>query len=162
MPFLKRTEREAQNAAMLEKTSSPNHPGNPELPVDQQKITFLAVYLGLVASIGGFMFGYVSGQISGFFAMDDYARRFGQAQSDGTYTFDAVRQGTITALLCAGALFGSLIAGNIADSLGRRLAISVSAFSCCVGTIIEISSQHAWAQFAVGRFVNGLGKHTDG
>ncbi|KAK4546412.1 hypothetical protein LTR36_002089 [Oleoguttula mirabilis] len=157
MPFLKRTEREAQNAAELEKTSSPSHPGNPELPGDEQKITFLAIYLGLVASIGGFMFGYVSGQISGFFAMDDYARRFGQPQSDGTYTFDAVRQGTITSLLCAGALFGSLIAGNIADTMGRRIAISVSAFSCCIGTIIEISSDTAWYQFAIGRLVNGLG-----
>ncbi|KAK5122097.1 hypothetical protein LTR85_004343 [Meristemomyces frigidus] len=157
MPFLKRTEREAQNAAMLEKTSSPSHPGNPELPADEQKITFLAIYLGLVASIGGFMFGYVSGQISGFFQMDDYARRFGQAQPDGTFTFDAVRQGTITALLCAGALVGSLVAGNIADTLGRRLAISVSAFSCCIGTIIEISSETAWYQFAIGRLVNGVG-----
>jgi MFS transporter, SP family, sugar:H+ symporter len=59
MPFLKRREREAQNAAELEKTSSPS--------ANEQKVTFMAVYLGLVASIGGFMFGYVSGQISGFF-----------------------------------------------------------------------------------------------
>ena len=31
----------------------------------RQKIPLLAVLLGLVASIGGFMFGYLSGQISG-------------------------------------------------------------------------------------------------
>ncbi|KAF2763918.1 general substrate transporter [Teratosphaeria nubilosa] len=158
MPFLgKRAEREAQEAATLEKTGSPTHPMNPELPVSNQKVTFLAVFLGIVASIGGFMFGYVSGQISGFFQMDDYARRFGQLQSDGTYTFDAVRQGAITALLCAGCLIGALIAGKIADSLGRRLAISASAFWCCVGTIVEITSQHAWYQFAIGRGVNGIG-----
>ncbi|TKA29233.1 hypothetical protein B0A50_03743 [Salinomyces thailandicus] len=156
MPFLKRAEREAQNASTLEKTSSPNHPSNAELP-SEQKVTILAVSLGLVASIGGFMFGYVSGQISGYFLMDDYAKRFGQRQSDGTYTFDATRQGTITALLCAGCMVGSLIAGKIADSLGRRLAISVSALWCCVGTIIEISSQHTWYQFAIGRGVNGIG-----
>jgi len=156
MPLFKRNEHEAQGVAELEKRNSP-HPGNPELPIAEQKITFLAVFLGLVASIGGFMFGYVSGQISGFFAMDDYARRFGVLQSDGSYTFSAVRQGTITALLCAGSLFGALIAGKIADSLGRRMAISISAFSCCVGTIIEISSHTAWYQFAVGRFVTGLG-----
>lgn len=157
MPFLKHAEREAQNASKLEKTSSPSRPGNAELPVPQQKVTFLAVYLGLVASIGGFMFGYVSGQISGFFLMDDFARRFGQLQADGSYTFSAARQGTIVGLLCIGCLFGSLIAGKIADSLGRRLAISASAFFCCIGTIIEISSSTAWYQFAIGRLVNGLG-----
>lgn len=48
MPFLKRTEREAQNAAELETSAS---------PVVEQRVTFMAIYLGLVASIGGFMFG---------------------------------------------------------------------------------------------------------
>lgn len=47
MPFLKRTEREAQHANQLEKTASPEPVGG--------KVTFMAVYLGLVASIGGFM-----------------------------------------------------------------------------------------------------------
>ncbi|KAK5137307.1 hypothetical protein LTR08_000277 [Meristemomyces frigidus] len=158
MQFLKRTEQEAQNPAMLEKTGSPSRPGNSEAaPGEKQKITFIAIYLGLVASIGGFMFGYVSGQISGFFLMEDYARRFGEAQTDGTFLFTPVRQGTIVAMLCAGALIGSLIAGKMADSLGRRIGISVSAFSCCVGIIIEISSTSVWYQFAIGRLVNGLG-----
>jgi MFS transporter, SP family, sugar:H+ symporter len=89
--------------------------------------------------------------------MEDYARRFGVLQPDGSYTFPAVRQGTITALLCAGCMIGSLVAGKIADSLGRRLAISVSAFFCCIGTIIEISSSTQWGQFAAGRGVNGIG-----
>lgn len=156
MPFLKRTEREAQNADTLEKTGSPSHPGNPELP-SQQKVTALAVCLGLVASIGGFMFGYVSGQISGYFLMDDYARRFGERNADGSYSFNATRQGTITAMLCAGSAIGALVAGRIADTLGRKLAISASAFWCCLGTIIEISSHMTWYQFAIGRGVNGIG-----
>lgn len=49
MPFLKRTEREAQQANQLEKAPSP-------VIATGQKVTFLAVYLGLVASIGGFMY----------------------------------------------------------------------------------------------------------
>jgi MFS transporter, SP family, sugar:H+ symporter len=89
--------------------------------------------------------------------MDDFAARFGALKSDGTYFFSPARQGSIVGFLCIGCLLGSLIAGKIADSLGRRLAISVSALSCCVGTVIEISSSHAWYQFAIGRLVNGLG-----
>jgi SP family sugar:H+ symporter-like MFS transporter len=103
------------------------------------------------------MFGYVSGQISGFFSMEDYGRRFGTILPDGTIYFSAARQGTITGLLCIGCLFGALIAGKIADTLGRKLSISCSAFFCMIGTVIEISSNTAWYQFAIGRLVNGFG-----
>lgn len=97
-----------------------------------------------------------SGQISGYFDMEDYARRFGEAGPDG-YTFSAARQGTIVGLLPVGALFGSLTAGKIADSMGRRMAICVSALSCCVGTIIEISANTSWVQYAIGRLITGVG-----
>lgn len=89
--------------------------------------------------------------------MEDFAQRFGELQSDGSYYFSAVRQGTITALLCAGSLCGALIAGKIADVFGRRMSISYSAFFCCIGTVIEIASVSSWVQFAIGRLVNGFG-----
>jgi SP family sugar:H+ symporter-like MFS transporter len=60
----------------------------------QGRIPAVAVILGAVASIGGFMFGYESGQISGFLAMPDFLERFGE---DGK--FSSVRQGTIVGLL---------------------------------------------------------------
>ncbi|KAI1078576.1 general substrate transporter [Whalleya microplaca] len=151
MPFLKRhaDQVETPNGVKSEQSS-------PETPaVKQQRITFLACFLGLVASIGGFMFGYVSGQISGFFNMPNYAERFGQLQSDGSYGFDAARQGTIIGLLPIGCLIGALVAGQLADAIGRRLAISASATWACVGIVIEISSERQWAQFAVGRLVTG-------
>ncbi|KAI1343655.1 general substrate transporter [Xylariaceae sp. FL0016] len=128
----------------------------PATAAAEQSITFLACFLGLVASIGGFMFGYVSGQISGYFNMPDYAQRFGQLGSDGDYTFGAARQGTIVGLLPVGCLFGALIAGKLADSVGRRMAISISALFACVGTVIEVSSEEAWYQFAIGRLVTGF------
>ncbi|KAI1802719.1 general substrate transporter [Daldinia bambusicola] len=121
----------------------------------QQRVTFMSIFLGIVASIGGFMFGYVSGQISGFFNMDDFARRFGERQENGDYIFGAARQGTIVGLLPVGCLLGALIAGQLADIIGRRLAISLSALWSCVGIVIEISSETVWAQFAVGRLVTG-------
>jgi len=122
----------------------------------KQRVTFMACFLGLVASIGGFMFGYVSGQISGFFSMKDFGRRFGEPDGNGEYIFSAARQGTIVGLLPVGCLFGALIAGRLSDTLGRRLAISASAIWSCVGIVIEISSQNAWYQFAIGRLVTGI------
>lgn len=63
MGFLsKRQSVEADNAAQVE-TTTPNSNSAPALK--PSKVPFLAIFLGLVASIGGFMFGYESGQISG-------------------------------------------------------------------------------------------------
>jgi MFS transporter, SP family, sugar:H+ symporter len=62
--------------------------------VPEGRVPAIAVILGAVASIGGFMFGYESGQISGFLAMPDFIERFGDNGE-----FSAVRQGTIVGLL---------------------------------------------------------------
>ncbi|KAJ8098045.1 hypothetical protein POJ06DRAFT_27432 [Lipomyces tetrasporus] len=118
----------------------------------------LAYILGAVASIGGFMFGYQTGQISGFLEMADFKRRFAECDEvTGECTFSAARQGTIVGLFSIGTLIGSLIAAPIADRIGRRLTICFWAFFFMVGTVIEISSSHVWVQFAMGRFVGGLG-----
>ncbi|RYP09161.1 hypothetical protein DL764_001432 [Monosporascus ibericus] len=145
MGFLKR------NTDQVEREND----GQPTSAAAQQKVTFIACFLGLVASIGGFMFGYVSGQISGYFNMMDYGRRFGDANGNG-YEFSAAKQGTIVGLLPVGCLVGALVAGRIADILGRKLAISVSALWACVGIVIEISSETKWYQFAIGRLVTGV------
>ncbi|KAK0635103.1 general substrate transporter [Bombardia bombarda] len=161
MPFLKRNEKQTTDTPSTEgDVHHANHDSSPPQAslIAEQKVTALACFLAVVASIGGFMFGYVSGQISGFFDMYDFASRFGELNSaTGVYEFSAARQGAIVGLLPAGCLFGSLIAGHIADSMGRRLAISASALSCMIGTIIEISSEYVWAQYAVGRLVTGFG-----
>ncbi|GAP92562.1 putative hexose transporter-like protein [Rosellinia necatrix] len=116
------------------------------------KITYLACVVGLIASIGGFMFGYVSGQISGYFGMKDFAHRFGDP--DGS--FSPAKQGTIVGMLAVGCLIGALVAGRLADTLGRRRAISAFAFWATVGNAIEITSEHSWYQFAIGRFTTGI------
>ncbi|QUC17530.1 uncharacterized protein UV8b_01771 [Ustilaginoidea virens] len=121
----------------------------------KEKVTFMACSQGAIASIGGLIFGYVSGQISGFFLMDDFARRFGEPQPDGAHIFSAARQGTIVGMLSVGAAVGSLIAGKLADKIGRRKSISAAALFACIGTTIEISSSNQWIQFAMGRFVSG-------
>jgi SP family sugar:H+ symporter-like MFS transporter len=95
--------------------------------------------------------------------MADYRHRFGVYNDNAStnnqtdYVFSATRQGTIVSMLCAGALVGSLAIGILADTLGRRRAISASALFCCVGMVIEISSTIHWAQIAVGRLVTGMG-----
>ena len=71
--------------------------------------------------------------------MTNFAQHFGTQDGPDSYSFSAIRQGTITANLCAGALLGSLIAGRLADILGRRKTVSGSAFFCMIGKVLEIS-----------------------
>lgn len=71
--------------------------------LDDSPVTYLtwrSFILGIVVSMGGFIFGYSTGQIAGFTTMDDFKRRFAQRQADGTYAFSNVRNGLIVGLVC--------------------------------------------------------------
>ena len=88
----------------------------------------------------------------GFLEMSDFRERFGENDH-----FSAARQGTIVGLLALGTLVGCLLSGWICDKIGRRYTISASAFFYIAGVIIEVTSSAQWVQFAMGRFIAGLG-----
>lgn len=86
--------------------------------------------------------------------MPDFLARF--ADQPGP-SFSNGREGTIVGLLSIGTLVGVLVAGPIADWMGRRLAIVTWCIVFCVGVIIQIATQNAWVQIAIGRLVAGFG-----
>lgn len=61
--------------------------------------TWRSFVMGIFVSMGGFLFGYDTGQISGFLEMKDFLQRYGQLSADGTYKFSNVRSGLIVALV---------------------------------------------------------------
>lgn len=61
-------------------------------------LTWRSVVMGLFVSMGGFIFGYDTGQISGFLQMDDFLYSFGQWNGE-KYEFSNVRSGLITGLV---------------------------------------------------------------
>jgi SP family sugar:H+ symporter-like MFS transporter len=64
------------------------------------RLTIHSFIMGVFVSMGGFIFGYDTGQISGFLGMENFQRRFGQRNSDGSgYHFSNVRSGLIVALV---------------------------------------------------------------
>ena len=109
--------------------------------------------------------------------MKEFLSRFGQRSSDGTFYFSNVRSGLIVALLSIGTLLGALIAGPVADHIGRKWSISAWCVMLHVGLIVQISaaqgkwyqgepldivaSHHICAdsmfQVVVGRWIAGLG-----
>lgn len=61
--------------------------------------TWRSVLLGAFVSIGGIIFGYDTGQISGFLEMHNFKQRFAQLKPDGTYKFSNVRSGLIVSMV---------------------------------------------------------------
>ncbi|KAJ3541164.1 hypothetical protein NM208_g4742 [Fusarium decemcellulare] len=122
-----------------------------------RRITGTSLVVALFVSMGGLLFGYDTGQISGFLEMPDFLDRFGMTNSSGDRVFSTVRSGLIVALLSIGTLMGALIAAPIADRVGRKYSISFWCLIISVGFIIQISANRDWVQIMMGRWVAGLG-----
>lgn len=68
-------------------------------------ITFRTVIMTVLVAMGGFIFGYDTGQISGFLEMEVFLEMFGQAgpvtsKSPSGYYFTNVRSGLIVGMVC--------------------------------------------------------------
>lgn len=66
-----------------------------------KRVTWESFWMGILVSMGGLIFGFDTGQISGFLAMPDFLDRFGQRRDDGTAYFSHVRSGLIVSLVCS-------------------------------------------------------------
>lgn len=98
--------------------------------------------------IGGMLFGYDTGVISGVLVT------IGNALDNKPLS--SAEKELITALCAAGALLGAIIAGVTADKYGRRPAIWFASILFTIGAIVQASS-YTIAQMSVGRVLIGLG-----
>jgi len=113
----------------------------------------------MIVSMGGLIFGYDTGQISGFLEMHDFLERFADSTDSmtGEPAFSNVRSGTIVGLLSIGTLIGAVVGAPIANAAGRKLAIVFWCIVFIVGVIVQISTATHWYQIVIGRWVAGLG-----
>lgn len=81
-----------------------------------------SILLGIITSIGGFLFGYDTGQISGLLLFNDFNNRFGQKQPDGTMDLDSIVESLVVSLMSIGSLFGALSASLYEISHPQALA----------------------------------------
>jgi SP family sugar:H+ symporter-like MFS transporter len=78
--------------------------GGGSLTSKMPALTLKTFFMAILVAMGGFIFGYDTGQISGFLEMDVFKQRFGELGSpaahppDGYY-FSNVRQGLIVAMV---------------------------------------------------------------
>ncbi|OGM48160.1 hypothetical protein ABOM_002883 [Aspergillus bombycis] len=104
--------------------------------------------LACFASIGGFLFGYDQGVISGVLVMNNFAKHF------PTLTENATLQGWLVSIMTLGAMCGAFANGPISDSLSRRWSILCANIVFLVGSVIQCAAENV-AMLFVGRFVFG-------
>ncbi|KAF7539123.1 hypothetical protein G7Z17_g12490 [Cylindrodendrum hubeiense] len=116
-----------------------------------------ALLLGVTTSIGGFLFGYDTGQISGMLLFEDFIDRFGQTNAKGQKEFQPIIQSLVVSLISIGCLIGSLSGAYTADWWGRRKSLTFGVIIFIIGNIIQITAMNSWVHMMMGRFVAGLG-----
>jgi sugar porter (SP) family MFS transporter len=137
-------------------------------------ITVKAYLICAFAAVGGLFFGYDSGWSGGVLAMPFFVRLytgnpypwtlFGDDTTSNAYkdyvnrkfVIKASQQSLFTSILSAGTFVGAIIAGDVADYLGRRPTIILGCGIFSVGAICEIVST-ALPLMVAGRFIAGLG-----
>ncbi len=118
--------------------------GGPSGP-DAKKVQRHVVAAAAVTALGGLLFGYDTGVVSG-------ALLFLKTDFGGLSSF---RQELVTSLLLVGAMVGALTAGRVADAVGRRKTIFVTALIFIVGVLLAAFAPAYWV-LIVARFVIGL------
>jgi MFS family permease len=135
-------------------------------PTDVDRIeapmTWKAYLICTFGAIGGILFGFDSGYINGVLGMPYFIHQFTGlpypdvgAPSD-YFVIPAWRQSLIVSILSAGTFFGSLMAGDVADFFGRRIAIILGCGIFCVGVALQVASS-AYGLLIAGRLIAGLG-----
>lgn len=120
--------------------------------MQQKSSSSSAITVGLVAAVGGFLYGYDTGLINDIMEMTYVKDNF---PANG-HSFSVHERALITAILSLGTFFGALIAPLISDTWGRKFSIIVSsAIIFNVGNILQVSSTEV-VLLCVGRAVSGL------
>jgi len=136
-----------------------------------------AIALGVVTSIGGFLFGYDTvssnsithlsikltigrqGQISGILIFEDFLRRFGEPDPNAAtgYSIAATRSSILVSLMSIGSLLGALFGAYTSDWWGRRRNLAFGVIIFVLGNIVQITAMQSWIHMMMGRFLAGIG-----
>ncbi|KAF5585527.1 monosaccharide transporter [Fusarium pseudoanthophilum] len=103
--------------------------------------------LAAIGTIGGMLFGFDISSMSAWIGSDQYLDYFNSPGS--------TEQGGITASMSAGSFVGALVAGGIADKLGRRKALMIACLFWIAGAVLQCSAQNV-GHLIVGRVVSGV------
>ncbi|KAF5489628.1 Major facilitator-type transporter ecdD [Colletotrichum siamense] len=120
-------------------------------------VTWKAYVICAFASFGGIFFGYDSGYINGVIGNLAFIRKVeGNDQADSMNEAD---QSLIVSILSCGTFFGALIAGDVADWIGRKYTVIFGCFIYMIGVVIQMLTGIGapLGPIVAGRLIAGLG-----
>ncbi|KAI1406446.1 general substrate transporter [Hypoxylon fuscum] len=127
--------------------------GSADVSRVEAPVTLKAYAMCAFAAFGGIFFGYDSGYISGVMGMDYFIH---QIEGPNASALSGDHKSLITSILSAGTFFGALIAGDLADWVGRRTTIIGGCAVFLVGVVLQTASA-GLGLLVAGRLVSGFG-----
>jgi sugar porter (SP) family MFS transporter len=103
------------------------------------------VWLSIVASLGGFLFGYDTAVISG--TVDQVSEQF---------NLDDITKGWYVGCALAGSIAGVMVAGSLSDKFGRKIVLLLSAVLFSVSGIGCMVAGNE-VQLVIARILGGIG-----
>ncbi|KUL91936.1 hypothetical protein ZTR_01226 [Talaromyces verruculosus] len=119
-------------------------------------VTWKAYLLCAFASFGGIYFGYDSGYINGVNGI----KMFIELIDPGHTSLISSHSSLIVSILSAGTFFGALIAGDVAEKIGRKWTVIVGCWIYAVGITIQLLTGVGGSALGIivgGRLVAGFG-----
>lgn len=112
--------------------------------MEHKKMSKMIYVIAFFSGLGGFLFGYDTGAISGalLFIRDDFA-------------LTTAQQELVVSILLIGAAIGAVIAGVLSDKYGRRKVVIVSSILFMIGVVFMAEASN-WIYLLVGRLIVGL------
>ncbi|KAJ6568701.1 general substrate transporter [Mycena capillaripes] len=130
-------------------------------------VTMKTYFMCAFAAFGGIFLGYDTGWMGGVLGMPYFVQMythkpfptgfFNASNLPADFALPAWEKSLMTSIFSAGTFFGALIAGDIADWVGRRPTIVMGCAVFTVGCILEITPMDVLACFVIGRLVAGAG-----
>ncbi|KAK2052543.1 general substrate transporter [Colletotrichum caudatum] len=119
-------------------------------------VTWKAYLVCAFASFGGIFFGYDSGYINGVLASKIFITAVEGAPKDAV---SESHQSLIVSILSCGTFFGALIAGDMADIVGRKWTVIFGCLIYMIGVVVQMITNRdsALGPIVAGRLIAGIG-----
>jgi MFS family permease len=119
-------------------------------------VTWQAYLICAFASFGGIFFGYDSGYVNGVLGSQIFKDA---VEYVGASSVSDSHQSLIVSILSCGTFFGALIAGDLADTIGRKWTVIIGCCIYALGVVVQMITGvgNALGAIVAGRLIAGFG-----
>ncbi|KIX05214.1 uncharacterized protein Z518_06086 [Rhinocladiella mackenziei CBS 650.93] len=119
-------------------------------------VTWKAYLICAFASFGGIFFGYDSGYINGVNGAPEFIRII---EGPNATALSSPHSSLIVSILSCGTFFGAIIAGDVADFIGRKWTVIYGCLIYMFGVILQMATGqgHGLGLIVSGRLIAGIG-----